>query len=159
MKWIVVCICCLLFGYLEAQITYKIERDINYADIRVRVGEDVSHPNLRVMIGPEIQNPDLTVGVTSVREQASFIIVNQDYADLIVRAGEDVNFENFRVLTGVDVDYPDVRIQTKSSGHIDYAIYTEKDSVSMPEMISVLLPVINRHIKRENAALKRWFGD
>ena len=160
MRWLILPILWFFSCVLVcAQIEFKIEDDIKYADMRILVSKDVTQPNLRVEIGPSVKHPDLRVGITKDRAKASFIIVKRDYADVIVRAGADVNFEDLRVLVGEDVEYPDVWIQTKTSGDVDYAIYTEKDSVNMAEMITVLLPVLNRHMKRQNARVSALFGE
>lgn len=142
-----------------SQISFKVDDDISYSDFRVRVGDDVSHADIRIRIGSDISYEDFTVGITSNKNQANFIISESNYTDYKIRAGDDVSHADLRIRAGDDVSYADLRIGIKKSGTVDYIVYTEKDFISLRDLVIALLPAINSHTDFEHDELNELFED
>ncbi len=128
---------------VQSQITFYVEHDISYPDFRVRISDDVSYPDIRIKIGSDVSYEDFTVGITSNKSQAQFIISESIYSDYTVRADDDVSYPDLRIRAGDDVSYADVRIEIRKSGTVNYVVYTEKDFITLRDLVVALLPAIN----------------
>jgi hypothetical protein len=132
---------------LNAQISFYVDEDISYPDIRVRIGEDVTYPDVRIKIGETVSYSDFTVGITNNKSTANFIITTSKYgADKTIRAGDDVSYPDIRIRFGENTSYSDLSIKIKKSGSVDYIVYSEKEFVSMNDLIIALLPAINKQL-------------
>nr|MBC8213467.1 hypothetical protein [Candidatus Neomarinimicrobiota bacterium] len=69
------------------------------------------------------------------------------------------SYPDLRLRVGDDVSYPDLRIEIRKSGTVDYIVYTEKDFISLRDIVIALLPAINHHTEYENDDLKELFED
>ena len=144
---------------VKSQLTFFIDDDISYPDFRVRIGEDVSYPDIRIRIGSDVSFEDFTVGVTSNKSQAQFIVSESRYSDYTVRAGEDVSYPDLSIKAGADVSYPDITIEIRSSGIVDYVVYTEKDFITLRDIVIALLPAINTETGFKFDELKEVFKE
>ena len=142
-----------------AQVTFRIAEDIDYADFKVLVSDDISHPDLRVLINDRIKDPDFTIGITDDIGKANLIITTADYAEVIVRASDHEHFPHIRVMAGDSIQFPDIKIGIREEGEVHYLIYTEKASLPVYDLITILLPAIHDFIGRPNARLNALFGD
>ena len=102
---------------------------------------------------------DFTVGVTSNKRQAQFIVSESRYSDYTVRAGEDVSYPDLSIKAGADVSYPDITIEIRSSGIVDYVVYTEKDFITLRDIVIALLPAINTETGFKFDELKEVFKE
>lgn len=129
-----------------AQISFRIENNILYPDLRVRISENVIFPDIRVEIGENVHFENFTVGITSNRDQADFIITTSRYPELTVRASENTLFPDIRIRAGENVLFEDVKIKIKKKGTVDYIVYTEKAYISLTDLVVALLPAINKEL-------------
>jgi len=129
-----------------AQISFRIDSKILSSDLRVRISENVNFPDIRVKIGGSVHFEDFSVGITSNRNQADFIITTSRYSELTVRASENVLFPDIRIKAGENVLFADVVIKIKKTGTVDYIVYTEKEYISLTDLVVALLPAINKEM-------------
>ena len=129
-------------GY--SQITFKIDSDIFFPDLRVQISENILFPDIRVKIGEKASFADFSVGITSNKNQADFIITKSAFADYTVKASEKVMFADLSIKAGANVFFADVSIKIKKTGIVDYIVYTEKNYITINELIVALLPAINQ---------------
>lgn len=128
---------------LQAQVSSYIDDDISYPDFSVRISDNVSYPDIAIRIGSDVSYEDFTVGVTSDKSQAQFIISKSRYSDYTVRADEDVSYPDLSIRAGDNVSYPDMTIEIRKSGTVDYVVYTEKDFITLRDIVIAILPAIN----------------
>ncbi|MGQ1948528.1 hypothetical protein ACT3CD_15650 [Geofilum sp. OHC36d9] len=159
MKQLIVGILCLTGFSLQAQVTFFIDDDISFPDFSIGIGDDISFPDIKIEIGSEVSFEDFTVGVTSDKNQAQFIISKSQYSDYTVRADDDIPFPDLRILAGDDVSFPDVTIKLQKSGTVDYLVYTEKDFMTLADMVIALLPVINHETKFDCEKINNLFHE
>ncbi len=156
----------LIFGLLiftcftlQAQVSFYIDDDISYPDFSVRISDDVSYPDITIRIGSDVSYEDFTVGVTSDKSQAQFIISESRYSDYTVRADDDVSYPDLSIRAGDDVSYPDVTIEIRKSGTVDYVVYTEKDFITLRDIVIALLPAINYETEFKFEEINELFED
>ncbi len=142
----------------DTTISFRIDSDIAYPDLRVRIGKSVSYPDIRIRIGTSVSYSDFTVGISSEKKDATFVITKSVNANFSVRADDDVSYPDVRIRSGDSVSYPDVRIKFKKSGEVDYLVYTEKDFMTLTDMVIALLPAIHIQTNYEHEALTDHFG-
>jgi hypothetical protein len=130
--------------YGNAQITFKIDSDIVFQDLRVQISESTMFPDIRVKIEERTTFTDFSVGITSNKNQADFVITKLTFADYSVKAAENVMFTDLSIKAGEDVLFADVTIKIKKTGIVDYIVYTEKDYITINELVVELLPAINQ---------------
>ena len=143
-KFLTIIAILIIFSHTAiAQISFRIESDILYPDLTVKISENVFFPDIRVKIGESILFEDFTVGITSNRSQADFIITTSRYPEFTVRASENIFFPDISIKVSENVLFPDVRIEIKKTGTVDYIVYTEKEYISLIDLVVALLPAIN----------------
>ena len=160
MKWIITLI--VLFSLTiksQGQITFRVESDIYYPDFSVKIGDNVYYPDISIKIGKDVYYPDFTVGITSNKSQANFVITTSNYADYSIKASDDVYYPDLSIKAGNDVYYPDLTIKILTSGTVDYIVYTEKEFISLRDLVVALLPAINYHTDFEHDELNELFED
>jgi Uma2 family endonuclease len=128
------------------QITFRIESDIFSSDLSVKVSESVYSPDVTVKIGSDVYSPDFTVGISSSKKEADFIITKSTNADISIKASESIYSPDISIKAGESVYSPDVTIKILKSGTVDYIVYTEKDFITMTDLIVALLPAINKKL-------------
>lgn len=128
----------------NAQMSFKIDRDVFLPDLSVKISENTMLPDIKVKIGERVSFEDFTVGVTSNKNQADIVITNSTISDFSIKASEDVFLPDLSVKAGEDVLFADVTIKIKKTGMVDYIIYTEKGYISIEELVVALLPAINK---------------
>ena len=134
-------------NFINAQISFYVDEDISYADLRIRIGEDVTMADIRVKIGEDVTMSDFSVGITNMRSKADFIITNSKFkADKTIKASESVSMADIRIRAGEDISMADVRIKIKESGSVDYYVYTENSFMNLNHLVIALLPVINMEL-------------
>jgi len=133
------------FG-IAAQLSFRIESNILYPDLSVRISENVSFPDIRIKIGESVHFENFTVGITSNRNQADFIITTSRYPGLTVRASKNISFSDISIKAGENVLFADVTIKIKKTGTVDYIVFTEKAYISLTDLVVALLPVINKEM-------------
>lgn len=130
---------------IEAQMSFYIDESISFADLRIKIGENISLADVRVKIGEDVTMADFSVGITNTKSNANFIITESKYrADKTIKAGESLSSPDIRIRAGESVSVADVRIKIKSSGTVDYLVYTENDDMSLYHLVIALLPAINK---------------
>lgn len=129
-----------------AQLSFRIESNILYPDLSVKISENVIFPDISVRIGESVNFENFTVGITSNRNQADFIITTSRYPELTVRASENILFPDISIKAGQNVLFADVTIKIKKTGTVDYIVYTEKEYISITDLVVVLLPAINNEM-------------
>jgi len=140
-------------GYAEEQITFKVSPDIIVGDLEVKIGENVIVPDITIKIGKNVIIPDFSVGVTSKKSQAHFVITTSIIADYEIKAGPDVIVPDLSIKAGSDVIVPDLTIKINTSGTVDWIVYTEKEFISINDLVIALLPVINYKTKGQHTKL------
>jgi hypothetical protein len=128
------------------QITFRIESDIYSQDLSVKVSETVYSPDITVKIGSDVYSPDFTVGISNSKKDADFIITRSANADISIKASESIYSPDISIKVGESVYSPDVTIKILKSGTVNYIVYTEKDFISMTDLIVALLPAINKKL-------------
>jgi hypothetical protein len=128
----------------NAQISFKIDRNILLPDLRVKISGSTMFPDIRVKIGERVTFIDFTVGITSNKNQADFIITNSIVSDFTIKASEDIFLPDLSIKVGADVIFADVSIKIKKTGIVDYIVYTEKNYININELVIALLPAINQ---------------
>jgi len=136
----------LVQSNIFGQITFRIESDIISYDLSVKISESTYSPDVTVKIGSDVYSPDFTVGVSNSRKDADFIITKSINADISIKAGESIYSPDISIKAGENVYAPDVTIKILKSGTVDYIVYTEKDFISMTDLIVALLPAINKEL-------------
>lgn len=129
-----------------AQLSFRIESNILYPDLSVRISKNVIFPDIRVKIGESVLFENFTVGITSNRNQADFIITTSRYPELTVRVSENILFPDISIKAGENVLFADVTIKIKKTGTVDYIVYTEKSYISVTDLVVALLPAINKEM-------------
>jgi len=129
-----------------AQLSFRIESNILYPDLSVRISKNVIFPDIRVKIGESVLFENFTVGITSNRNQADFIITTSRYPELTVRVSENILFPDISIKAGENVLFADVTIKIKKTGTVDYIVYTEKSYISLTDLVVALLPAINKEM-------------
>ena len=133
-----------LFSFLSiGQTTFNVESDNFYPDFKLKISEEVFYPDMSIKIGKNVYYADFTVGITQNKSQADFIITKSSYADYKIQAGDDIFYPDFSIKAGPDIFYPDLSIKIMTSGTVDYIVYTEKEFITLRDLVSSLLPVIN----------------
>lgn len=140
-----------------SQVSFKIDEDLYGADLTVKIGDDVYSPDIRIELSSDVYSPDFSVGITNDKRKAQFIISKSSYADYKIKAGEDTYSPDVRIKASDDVYSPDLKIELKKTGSVDYLVYTEKDFMTLSDMVIALLPAINYHLDYENDELKEFF--
>jgi Uma2 family endonuclease len=148
----------LSFVNLYSQITYKIGSDIYYPDIKIQIGSDIYYPDIKIQIGSDVYYPDFSVGISSEKNEADFIITKSSYSDFKIQTSKDIYYPDLKIQAGKDVYYPDIKIKLIKTGTVNYVIYSEKDFVSMNDIISALLPVIHKFTDYEHESLNEMFN-
>ena len=132
--------------YGNAQISFKIESDIFFPDLSVKISESTVISDISIKIGEKVNFADFTVGITSRRNQADFIITKTSIPEFTIRASSNVLMPDISIKIGENVLFPDVTIKIKTSGVVDYIVYTEKESITMNDLVIALLPAINKEM-------------
>lgn len=134
---------CLPF-LLQGQQAIFVHPNPNIERPIVQIAEVVTFPDIQVLLGRDLPFEDISVGITSYRDQADFIITRREAdAGVVVRLDNCDAFPELSILYGSEVRFPDVRIEFRD-GHrpADVLIYTEKTTVSEQELLACLLPFI-----------------
>lgn len=75
------------------------------------------------------------------------------------RVEDDIYSPDFSVKIGNEVNYPDLIIKINKSGTDDYVGYTEKEFISIRDLVKALLPAINYHTDFKHDELNEQFED
>ena len=80
------------------------------------------------------------------------------YSQITYKIGSDIYYPDIKIQIGSDIYYPDIKIKLIKTGTVNYVIYSEKDFVSMNDIISALLPVIHKFTDYEHESLNEMFN-
>jgi|LSQX01.2.fsa_nt_gb hypothetical protein len=130
----------------NAQISFKINGNSFLSDLTVSISDKILFPDISIKIGEEVFFENFTVGITANKNQADFIITDSTFADVIIKISESVLLADLSIKAGKAVLLPDVTIKIKKTGVVDYAIYSEKEYITLQELVIALLPAINQEL-------------
>jgi hypothetical protein len=112
----------------------------------VRISTDVPFPDVKVLLARDLPFEDFSVGITTIRHQADYILTERpEDAARVVLMDNCSNFPTLSILYGNNLSFPDVRIEFRDQNRgfaPDFLIYTERTTVSEQELIACLLPLI-----------------
>ncbi|MGH1337605.1 MAG: hypothetical protein ACRBFS_15900 [Aureispira sp.] len=121
-------------------------RDGGASQDPVRISTHVTFPDIKVLLARDIPFEDFSVGITSIRHQADYILTARpEDAVQTVLLDNCSNFPGLSILYGHNLSFPDVRIEFRDQDRgfaPDFLIYTEKTTVSEQELLACLLPLI-----------------
>ena len=130
----------------NAQISFKINSSSILSDLTVNISENILFPDVSIKVGEEVLFENFTVGITANKNQADFIITESAFADVTIKISESALLADLSIKAGKSVQFPDVTIKIKNSGVVDYIVYSEKEYITLQELIVALLPAINEEL-------------
>lgn len=132
----------ILSSTIHAQNFVYVDDNVPNAKETIRISDDITFPNIQVILGRNISFEDFSVGITTYKNQAHYIITkNPNDAERLVQVNNCDNFPDLSILVKEEIAFPDIRIEFRDN-FADILIYTEKTTISEQELIACLLPLI-----------------
>jgi hypothetical protein len=126
----------MLFGQYEIKLTNS-----NYADVDVKFTTS-NYADIDVRFVNSEYSADFTVGVTNKKNEATAAITESNYADLDIKI-TDSNYADIDIKI-TESNYADIDIMIKTTGTVDYLIYSNK-YLDKNEIIVACLPIIKTY--------------
>lgn len=141
--------------FIHAQQTVYVptdNREGGASQETIRISTHVPFPDVKVLLAKDIAFEDFSVGITSIRRQADYILTRdpKDAAQKVV-LDNCSNFPSLSILYGDDLSFPDVRIEFRDQNRglsPDILIYTEKTTISEQELLACVLPLILKKARK-----------
>ncbi len=127
-------------------------RDGGASQSTVTISTHVPFPDIQVLLARDIPFEDFSVGITTIRHQADYVLTAKaaDAARIVV-VDNCNQFPTQSILYGNDLPSPDVRIEFRDQDRgfaPDFLIYTERTTISEQELLACVLPLILEKARR-----------